>query len=92
MRVAFGTDAGVFEHGRNGEEFAQLVTYGGMTPAQALVSATTDAAELLGLENQVGRIAPGYSADMIAVDGDPFSNVRVLEKVQFVMVRGQVIE
>ncbi|MBL0114921.1 MAG: amidohydrolase family protein [Sphingomonadales bacterium] len=92
VRVAFGTDAGVFEHGRNAEEFAQLVTYGGMTPAQALTSATTDAAILLGLENQIGRIAPGYSADMIAVDGDPLTDVRVLEKVKFVMVRGRVIE
>ena len=92
VRVAFGTDAGVFEHGRNAEEFAQLVSYGGMTPAQALASATTDAAMLLGLENQVGRIAQGYSADMIAVDGDPLTDVRVLEKVKFVMVRGRVIE
>ena len=92
VRVAFGTDAGVFEHGRNAEEFNQLVTLGGMTPAQALASATTDAAELLGLENQVGRIAPGYSADMIAVEGDPFTNIRLLEKVGFVMVRGRVIE
>jgi hypothetical protein len=55
-------------------------------------SATTNAAPLLGPENQVGRIAPGYSADMIAVDGDPLSDVRVLEKVEFVMVRGRVIE
>ena len=55
-------------------------------------SATTTAAPLLGPENQVGRIAPGYSADMIAVDGDPLSDVRVLEKVEFVMVRGRVIE
>lgn len=92
VRVAFGTDAGVFEHGRNAEEFAQLVSYGGMTPAQALASATTDAAELLGIGDQVGRIAPGYSADMIAVDGDPLVDVRVLEKVKFVMVRGRVIE
>ena len=92
VRVAFGTDAGVFEHGRNAEEFAMLVSYGGMTPAQALASATTDAAELLGLAGQVGRIAPGYSADMIAVDGDPLTDVRVLEKVKFVMVRGRVIE
>lgn len=55
-------------------------------------NATTNAAPLLGPENQVGRIAPGYSADMIAVDGDPLSDVRVLEKVEFVMVRGRVIE
>ncbi len=90
--IAFGTDSGVFEHGRNAEEFAQLVALGGMTPAEALASATTDAAKLLGIDKEVGRIAPGYSADMIAVDGDPLSNVRVLEKVQFVMVRGRVIE
>ena len=92
VRIAFGTDAGVFEHGRNAEEFGQLVIHGGMTSAQALASATTDAAALLGLENQIGRIAPGYSADMIAVDGDPLANIRLLEKVEFVMVRGRVIE
>lgn len=92
VNVAFGTDAGVFEHGRNAQEFALLVSEGGMTPAQALASATTDAAKLLGLENEVGRIAPGYSADIIAVDGDPIADVRTLEKVGFVMVRGRVIQ
>jgi imidazolonepropionase-like amidohydrolase len=90
--VVFGTDAGVFEHGRNAGEFAQLVDLVGMSPAEALASATTAAARLLGLENQVGRIAPGYSADLIAVDGDPLRDVRVLEHVDYVMVRGKTIQ
>jgi imidazolonepropionase-like amidohydrolase len=68
-----------------------MVSLGGMTPVEALASATTGAAKLLGLEGQIGRIAAGYSADLIAVDGDPLQNVRVLEKVNFVMVRGRVI-
>jgi imidazolonepropionase-like amidohydrolase len=90
--IAFGTDSGVFEHGRNAQEFAQMVELGGLTPAQAIATATTGAAKLLGLENEVGRIAPGYSADIIAVAGDPLANVRMLEKIDFVMVRGRVIE
>jgi imidazolonepropionase-like amidohydrolase len=90
--IAFGTDSGVFEHGRNAQEFAQMVELGGLTPAQAIATATTGAAKLLGLENEVGRIAVGYSADIIAVASDPLANVRALEKVDFVMVRGRVIE
>jgi imidazolonepropionase-like amidohydrolase len=86
--VIFGTDAGVYEHGRNAEEFAQLVERVGMSPAEALASATTGAAKLLGLDREVGRIAPGYSADLIAVEGDPLKDVRVLEHVRYVMVRG----
>ncbi|HEV2747890.1 MAG TPA: amidohydrolase family protein [Allosphingosinicella sp.] len=89
--IVFGTDAAVFEHGRNAEEFAQLVELVGMSPAEALASATTAAAKLLGLDNEVGRIAPGYSADLIAVAGDPLQNIRVLEKVDFVMVRGRTV-
>jgi imidazolonepropionase-like amidohydrolase len=90
--IVFGTDAGVFEHGRNGEEFRQLVDLVGMSPAEALASATTGAAKLLDLDGQVGRIAPGYSADLIAVTGDPLQDVRVLEHVDYVMVRGKTIE
>ena len=90
--VVFGTDAAVYEHGRNAQEFAQLVELVGMTPSEALASATTTAAKLLDLEGQVGRIAPGYSADLIAVSGDPLQNIRLLEKVDFVMVRGRAIE
>lgn len=89
--IAFGTDSAVFEHGRNAEEFEIMVRLGGMSPTEAVASATTGAAKLLGLEGEIGRIATGYSADMIAVDGDPLKNVQVLEKVNFVMVRGRVI-
>ncbi|MCJ8158636.1 amidohydrolase family protein, partial [Sphingomonas sp. LaA6.9] len=61
------------------------------TPAEALASATTTAAKLLDMESEIGRIAPGYSADIIAVAGDPLTDVRALEKVDFVMVRGKRI-
>lgn len=90
--VVFGTDEGVYEHGRDAGEFHLLVTEAGMTPQQAIASATTAAAHLLGLDDEIGRIAPGYSADLIAVDGDPLADVRVLEHVGFVMARGHVVE
>ncbi|MGZ8354354.1 MAG: amidohydrolase family protein [Allosphingosinicella sp.] len=89
--VVFGTDAAVFEHGRNAQELALLVELAGMSPAEAIASATTGAARLLGMEREVGRIAPGYSADLIAVGGDPLRDVRALEHVEFVMVRGKAI-
>ncbi|MEY4270544.1 MAG: hypothetical protein RLZZ58_1760 [Pseudomonadota bacterium] len=89
--VAFGTDAGVFEHGRNGEEFALLVKFG-LTPREALASATTIAARALGMEQEIGQISVGYSADIVAVDGDPTVDVRTLEAVKWVMVRGRVAE
>ncbi|HEY0028020.1 MAG TPA: amidohydrolase family protein [Allosphingosinicella sp.] len=89
--VVFGTDSAVYEHGRNAEEFALMVQHAGMTPAEAIASATTGAARLLGLEREIGRIAPGYSADLIAVTGDPLRDVRALEKVDYVMVRGVTI-
>jgi len=92
VTIAFGTDSAVYEHGRNAEEFALLVALAGMSPAEAIRSATTDAARLLGLENEIGRIAPGMSADLIAVTGDPLADVRVLERVVYVMVRGRTIE
>ena len=89
--VVFGTDSAVYEHGRNAEEFALMVQHAGMSPAEAIASATTGAARLLGLEREIGRIAPGYSADLIAVTGDPLRDVRALEKVDYVMVRGVTI-
>ncbi len=90
--VIFGTDSAVYEHGRNAEEFRLLVDLVGMSPAEAIAAATTGAAKLLGMENEVGRIAPGLSADIIAVSGDPLRDVRALEKVEFVMVRGRVAD
>jgi imidazolonepropionase-like amidohydrolase len=90
VTVAFGTDAGVFEHGSNAGEFALLVN-AGMTPTEALASATTIAAKTLGMENDIGRIAVGYSADMVAVNENPLTNIRTLEKAEWVMVRGRIV-
>ncbi|MEO0872441.1 MAG: amidohydrolase family protein, partial [Pseudomonadota bacterium] len=91
VKIAFGTDAGVFPHGENAGEFALMVK-GGMSQADALAAATTGAAAILGMEDEIGRLAPGFSADIIAVDGNPLKDVTVLEDVDFVMVRGRVIE
>lgn len=91
VKIAFGTDAGVFPHGENAGEFALMVA-GGMSNREALASATTVAAEIIGMENEIGQIALGFSADIIAVDGNPLEDVTVLEDVDFVMVRGRVIE
>jgi imidazolonepropionase-like amidohydrolase len=91
VTIAFGTDAGVFDHGKNAGEFALLVK-AGMTNKEALASATTVAAEELGMENEIGKIAVGYSADLIAVAANPLEDIRTLEKVDFVMVRGRVID
>lgn len=91
VTVAFGTDAGVYQHGRNAGELG-LMRKQGMTDREVLASATTVAAGVLGMENQIGRLAPGYSADIIAVGGNPLKDVTVLEKVDFVMVRGRVID
>src|SRR4051812_7524938 len=90
--IVFGTDAGVYDHGRNAGEFVELVERAGLSPAQALTAATTGAAHLLGLDNEVGRIATGYSADLIAVDGDPLADPHVLQHVAFVMVRGHIVD
>jgi len=89
VKIAFGTDTGVSPHGRNAEEFALMVK-NGMSPAAAIRSATVDAAELLGLSAKIGTIAPGKDADIIAVEGDPTANVRLLENVSFVMKSGRV--
>ena len=90
VRIAFGTDAGVSKHGRNADEFELLVEHG-MTPATAIVAATTNAADLLGLKDKVGALRPGMAADLIAVDGDPLMDVKVLKSVKFVLKGGKVV-
>lgn len=89
VKVAFGTDAGVSKHGRNADEFELMVKYG-MTPSQALVAATVNGADLLGLSAEVGTLEPGKRADLIAVSGDPLADVTVLKRVSFVMKDGVV--
>ncbi|MCE3002106.1 MAG: amidohydrolase family protein, partial [Xanthomonadaceae bacterium] len=85
IRIAFGTDAGVSDHGRNAEEFPLMVQYGGMSARDALASATVEAADLLGLGDEIGTLAPGKSADVIAVEGDPLADVAALQQVRFVL-------
>lgn len=91
VRVAFGTDAGVSKHGRNADEFELMVQHG-MTPVEALKAATVNAADLLGLADEIGTIAPGKSADIIAVSGDPLADVRILKNVDFVMAQGRIVD
>lgn len=91
VKVAFGTDAGVYPHGENARQFAYMVKFG-LTPARAIRAATSDAALLLGRPNDIGRIAPGYYADLIAVSADPLKDVNALLKVGFVMKGGKVFK
>lgn len=89
VRIAFGTDAGVSMHGRNADEFLLMVQHG-MTPMAAIVAATVNAADLLGLAAEAGTIEPGKLADIVAVRGDPLADVGVLRRISFVMTRGRV--
>lgn len=89
VAIAFGTDAAVFAHGLNAREFATYVQLG-MTPIQAIQTATINASDLLGLSTQIGTLEPSKSADIIAVDGDPIADIRQLERVRFVMKAGVV--
>ncbi|MBZ5664133.1 MAG: amidohydrolase family protein [Acidobacteriia bacterium] len=89
VRVALGTDAGVYPHGQNGGEFWSMVELG-LTPTQALQSGTVNAAELMGWSDRIGAIHAGMLADMVAVKGDPLSDIRLLQHVQFVMKDGVV--
>ncbi|MRX08885.1 amidohydrolase family protein [Pseudoduganella sp. FT25W] len=89
--IAFGTDAAVYPHGLNAREFAVLVKLG-MTPAQAIRTATVNASDLLGWSDKVGSIEAGKFADLIAVDGEPLKDVRALEQVQWVMKGGAVVK
>jgi imidazolonepropionase-like amidohydrolase len=90
VKMVFATDAGVMPHGDAAKQFAVMVRYG-MTPMQAIQAATRNAAQALGQSKTIGVIAAGHQADIIAVDGDPSSDVRALEKVDFVMKGGTVL-
>jgi imidazolonepropionase-like amidohydrolase len=90
LKVVFGTDAVAGAHGHNWEELIFRVQRGGQDPMQALVSATSLAAESLGLEKSIGRIAAGMEADLIALDGDPSRDITALRRVVFVMKGGKV--
>jgi imidazolonepropionase-like amidohydrolase len=89
VRVAYGTDAGVFTHGDNARQFAYMVRFG-MTPMQAIQSATISVADLM-MTQDVGEIAPGRFADMVAVDEDPLVDVTALERIDHVMQGGRVV-
>ena len=90
VKVAFGTDAAVYPHGLNAREFAVMVKLG-LTPIQAIQSATVNAADLLGWSDTIGSIEQGRFADIIAVSGDPTADVTTLERVVFVMKGGRVV-
>jgi imidazolonepropionase-like amidohydrolase len=90
VKIVFGTDAGAIEHGTQAVEFRRMVDYG-MKPLEAVRAATTIAAELLRMEGQIGSLAPGAYADVIAVEGNPLEDVAALQRVRFVMKGGLVV-
>jgi imidazolonepropionase-like amidohydrolase len=91
VKLAFGTDAGVYPHGWNAKQFAHMVKWG-MTPMQAIQAATLNAADLIGWNGRVGVVEPGAFADLVAVAGDPLTDVTELERVTFVMKGGAVVK
>jgi len=90
--IALGTDAGVGPHGANGHEFTLMVQWGGMTPMQAIVAGTSNAAKLLGWDRNVGTLTAGKWADIVAVPGDPIADIKTMEKTVFVMKNGVVFK
>jgi imidazolonepropionase-like amidohydrolase len=91
VKIGFGTDAAVYPHGLNAHEFAVYVRLG-MTPLQAIQTATVNDADLLGWSDRIGTLEPGKFADIIAVDGDPLKDVTTLQNVKFVMKGGEVVK
>ena len=91
MRIAYGTDSGVYPHGWNARQLPYMVRHG-MTPMAAVRSATVVAAELLGWQDKVGTLAPGRLADVIAVPGDPLDDLELLTDIPFVMQGGRVLK
>ncbi len=90
VQIALGTDAGVIPHGTNAREFGLMVEWGGLTPMASLTAGTMNGAKLLGWDARVGSLAPGKLADIVAVPGDPLSDIHVTEHVSFVMKGGVV--
>lgn len=90
INIGYGTDSGVYPHGDNARQFAYMVRYG-LSPMQAIQSATIGAARSLGREAELGSVAPGKSADLVAVAGDPLADVTALEHVQAVIARGRLV-
>ena len=90
VKLAYGTDSGVYPHGQNAKQFAYMVRYG-MTPMQAIQSATIRAAELLGKEKMLGAIAAGRFADLVAVKENPLTNIAALEHIALVMKDGKIV-
>jgi imidazolonepropionase-like amidohydrolase len=90
IKVALGTDAAVYPHGLNAHELDVYVNQFGMTPLAALQTGTLNAADLMGWSDKVGSLEPGHWADIIAVNGDPLKDVRILQHVSFVMKAGAV--
>jgi len=88
-KMVFGSDAAIYPHGDNGKQFSRMVQFG-MTPLQAIQSATINSAQLLQQDQQLGQIKSGYFADIIAVDGNPLEDITVMENVSFVMKDGQI--
>jgi imidazolonepropionase-like amidohydrolase len=89
VKIAFGTDAGVYPHGENAGEFQYMVE-AGMPPMEAIKTATSHAAELLGVSSNLGSIQPGRYADLVAVTGDPLADIKLLTNINFVMKEGQI--
>jgi imidazolonepropionase-like amidohydrolase len=91
VKIAFGTDLGVYRHGTNAGELQLLAKYAGFSARDALIAATISAADLLGLSAEIGTLAPGKSADIVAVDGDPLADETAMTRVRFVMASGNIV-
>jgi imidazolonepropionase-like amidohydrolase len=91
VKIALGTDAGVDPHGQNAREFELMVTFGGMSPLQAIQAGTMSAATLIGMDHDVGSVETGKLADLVAVPGDPLADITVLQHPAFVMKGGDVV-
>lgn len=90
VKIALGTDSGVFPHGLNGHEFTLMVEWGGMRPMDAIVAGTMNGAKLLGLDKTIGSLTLGKTADIVAVSGNPLTDIKKMQSVIFVMKNGAV--